>query len=185
MPVEHCEQLKYGCISCRSGCEDRLKLEMKDKYQGMDVIFPKKKRIRRIGGAAFEEETGLFPGYIFFSTREETLNLREILQKDYVYRLLTDPDGEWPLKDSDRAFAEMLFAEDGLIGFSRAFYESDKIRIVDGFLKNYEGNIIRVNKRARTAEVAVQLRGKNITMWLGFELLQTQEDDKNLPCGGK
>ena len=184
--MERCEQLKYGCISCRSGCEDRLKMELKDKYQDMDVIFPKRKRIRRIGGAAFEEETGLFPGYIFFSTREEGLNLRDIFLKEYAFKLLRDPDGDWPLKDRDKAFAEMLFAEGGVIGFSQAFYEGDKIRIADGFLKNYEANIIRVNRRAKTAEVSVQLRGKSMTMWLGYELLQTpsQADDREA-CSGE
>ena len=170
--MERGGQLKYGCISCRTGCEERLRLEMQDKFQDIKVMFPKKKRIRRMGGAAIEEETGLFPGYLFFSTQEEQLDLREVFYKDYAYKLLKNPDGDWPLQGSDRAFAEMLFAEGGVIGFSRAFYEGDKIRIADGFLKNYEGSIIRLNRRAKTAEVLLSLHGKNVTMWLGYELLQ-------------
>ena len=173
MPVGNCEQdrVKYGCIFCRAGCEERLRLEMKDKYPEMGLIFPRKKRLRRIGGVALEEDVVLFPGYIFFSTAEETIDLREVLRRDYVFRLLTNPDGDWELRDGDREFVELLFTSGSVIGFSKAFYEGDTIRVVDGFLKNFEGSIIRLNKRARTAEVRIVFRGKAINMWLGYELL--------------
>lgn len=169
--------LQYGCISCRAGAEERLKREIEEKLPDLDVIFPRKMRIRRMGGAAFEEETPLFPGYVFFSTETETPNLREFLRKDYVFRLLTNPDGDWQLSGSDREFAELLYSNGGLIGFSKAFYEGDTIRVVDGFLKNYEGSIIRLNKRARTAEVKVQFRGKTVSMWLGYELLEMKSEN--------
>ena len=171
MPEERYQQLKYGCIACRVGSEERLRWEMKDRMPNTTVIFPRKKRIRRLGGAALEEETPLFPGYVFFSTEEDRPDLREFLRKDYVFKLLTNPDGDWMLRDSDRQFVEMLFASGGVIGFSKAFYEGDRIRILDGFLKNYEGSIIRLNKRARTAEVRVQFRGKSVSMWVGYEVL--------------
>ena len=173
--MKRCGQLKYGCISCRTGCEDRLTREISEKYQDMRVIFPKKKRVRRMGGTAIEEETGLFPGYVFFSTRAEELDLRDIFLKDYAYKLLKNPDGDWPLRGSDRRFAEMVFAEGGVIGFSRAFYEGDRIRVAEGFLKNYEGNIVRLNKRAKTAEIQIELHGRIVTMWLGYELLEADE----------
>ncbi len=173
MPMERDENnaVEYGCIFCRSGCEDQLKTEMEARFPEMRLIFPKRMRLRRMGGVAFEEAVVLFPGYVFFSTQEE-VKTREIMRLNHVYRLLTDPEGKWPLQGADRAFVEMLFSTDGTIGFSKAFYEGDRIRVAEGFLKDYEGNIIKLNKRARTAQIRIEFHGKIITMWLGYELME-------------
>ena len=68
----------------------------------------------------------------------------------------------------------MLFKEDGNIGLSQAYFDKgDRIRILDGFLKDYEGNISSVNRKNKTVEVTVNLQGKKVIMRLGYELVES------------
>ena len=78
---------------------------------------------------------------------------------------------------SDNLFAEMLFKSGGNIGLSTAYFDrGNRIKILDGFLKDYEGYITNVNRKKKTVEVTVNLQGKRIIMWLGYELVDPVPD---------
>ena len=67
----------------------------------------------------------------------------------------------------------MLFDTTGNIGLSQAFFDKgDRIRILNGFLKDYEGYITSVNRKNKTVKVAIDLQGKKVTMQLGYELVE-------------
>lgn len=167
--------LSRGCVFCKSGREGNVLRSFELLIPSARVIVPTKTRYRRAGGVAVEEQVILLPGYVFFET-SEALPAHRLTRAEDVLRLLTYADGDWRLHGYDDEFARMLFEADGAIGLSKAYYdEGDRIRITEGFLKAYEGAIIRVNRRARTAEVSLDFQDKRITMWLGFELLERAE----------
>ena len=85
--------------------------------------------------------------------------------------MLTDGEGCWQLRGADRTIAEKLFSVNGVIGLSKAYYVGDRLRVTEGFLKDYQGSIIRVNRRAGTAQIRIEFDGKMITAWVGFEML--------------
>ncbi len=161
----------FGCLFCRTGREENVRSMLRGKYPQLMTLAPEKIRYRRMGGKAYEERVRLFPGYLFFMTRgdEDPVGFKRIPD---VLRLLTYQDGDWRLHGSDARIARSVFENEGLIGPSKAYFEGDRIRIVSGFLKAYEGNITRVNRRARSAEIRVQLYDKVITVWLSFELIE-------------
>lgn len=162
-----------GCLFCKAGREQRVV----QLFPEGAALFPTKVRYRRMGGQAIEEQTPLLPGYVFFETADPDFDLRQLKWPNDILKLLSYGDGAWQLHGYDAQFAEMLFREKGRIGLSLAcFDEGDRIRIVDGFLKAYEGAIIRVNRRAKTAQVSIPFQEKNITMWLGFELIERGEN---------
>jgi len=164
-----------GCLFCRTGREKNVIRQLDCLLPHSRSVSPVKLRLRREGGAAREETVPLLPGYVFFETCED-LPRREILGMEDVLKLLTYADGDWRLHGSDDQFAGMLFRHDGKIALSQAFFdEGDRIRIVDGFMKEYEGSIIRVNRRARTAEVRIPFQDKQISMWIGYELIARAE----------
>ena len=164
------ETWHYGCLFCRSGAENQIIGVLKTWYPGIEAVSAHRMRIRRGGGSVSKELAPVFPGYIFFRARGD-VTMRKLLQAENVYRLLKDADGNWRLRGSDREIAERLLAAGGTIGFSKARYTDGRIQILDGFLKDYEENITRVNRRARTAEIRVTLGGKIFDIWLGFELM--------------
>ena len=164
----------YGCLFCRTGREKRIADEIEAEIVDIRVLFAQKLRRRRQGHISVEESVPLFPGYLFFRTGDE-LDARKLSRHMDVYKLLRDGQGVWQLRGEDLALAKELFRSDGVVGFSKAYYEGDRIRITDGPLKAYEGRIIRVNRRSQTAQIALGMDGREVTVWLGFELIERNE----------
>lgn len=164
----------YGCIFCRTGKEKNLTEAIERYDPTIRAIAVEKLRRRRMGHTFVREVVPVFPGYIFFRA-DAGYDVQKLSAQQDFYRLLRTPDGAWQLRGTDERFARMLFEQQGVLGFSRAYYENDRIRIVDGVLKNYEGRIIRVNRRAQTAQIALNVCSRPVTVWLGFELMNPCE----------
>lgn len=161
----------YGCLFCRSGAEKTIAEDINRRFEGITAVVPEKARYRRVGGTAYKEMTVLIPGYIFFQADEDFPVMR-LLGRDTVYRVLSYEDYDWHLRGTDRLFAEKMFEYHGYIDFSKAYYEGDRIRIIDGFLGGQEAQITRVNRRAQTAQLRLQVQDKELSIWLGFELIE-------------
>ena len=164
----------YGCLFCRTGKEKRIAAEIELELPDVRVIFAEKLRKRRQGRSSVEESVALFPGYLFFRT-DADFDAQVLARRTDVFRLLRDSEGIWHLRGEDLTLARGLFQTDGVVGFSKAYYEGDRIRILDGMLKTYEGRIIRVNRRSQTAQIALGMDGREVTVWLGFELIERNE----------
>ena len=169
----YAEREAYGCIFCRTGNEQRLVRSIQRDYPEIRALAAAKKRMRRQGKMLIEEQVPLFPGYIFFCA-DSGFAPRNLIYKEDVFRILHDSRGFWQLTDEDADFARALFEQNGVIGLSKAYYEGDRIRIVEGMLKMYEGRILRVNHRSHTAQVCVGVAGQEVTVWLGFELIDKE-----------
>lgn len=182
--------MSYGCLFCRSGSEERIIRDLRNIQPALECLSPKRVRIRRKG----ERETvSLFPGYIFFKTHanavnlcaedantnivspskevdEATVDFRTIVGKTDVYRLLRYPNGDWALKGSDLHLAMLLFEWGGIVKLSRGKFTENGVKMISGPLFEYESCITKIDKRAKTARVTIDFHGEKIEMWLGFEI---------------
>lgn len=163
----------FGCIFCRVGNEVQLACSLQKEHSEIRVLSAAKIRMRRQGKMLIEEQVSLFPGYLFFRAPED-FEISRLLYREDVFRILHDSYGDWHLKGEDEGFARSLFERNGVIGLSKAYYEGDRIRIAEGVLKQYEGRILRVNRRSHTAQVCVGVGGQEVTLWLGFELIDKE-----------
>ena len=166
---ERAEQTRYGCLFCRVGSEQRVADDLKEKNPAIEAIAPMKLRYHRKNQT--DERMILFPGYVFIRA-DADCNLFQESRHRYVYRVLSDAEHDWRLSGSDASMAQRLFEVNGVIDYSKAYYENDRIRIADGFLKDYEGDIVRVDRRSRTVQIRVRLPEREVLVWLGFELLE-------------
>jgi len=181
-------RILHGCFFCKSGKEADVINHFITTFPDGKAISPTRTRIRRVHDTAIEECVPLLPGYVFFQITEKEpvapdiidailIALRQFTKTDSVLKLLRYTDGTWRLLGSDNLFAEMLFKSGGNIGLSTAYFDrGNRIKILDGFLKDYEGFITNVNRRKKTVEVTVNLQGKRIIMWLGYELVDPVPD---------
>ena len=176
-----------GCLFCRTGKEAAIARRLALAFPGARAVVPTKSRYRRTRQGAVEERVTLLPGYVFFEVGggeagaarlledvEDGLNtdIRDFARSENVLRLLRYNDGDWRLHGADDRFAKMLLDANGNIGVSTAcFDENRRIRILDGFLKDYEGSIVRVNHKMKTVEVVVDFQDKRVNMKLGYELV--------------
>ena len=188
------ERLARGCLFCRTGKETAVTQRFESMFAGARAVAPTKSRYRRTKAGAIEERVALLPGYVFFevgqlpkpSQDDDTFRdgdtfqyeLRVFSRSDGVLKLLCYNDGNWQLHGADDRFAQMVLDANGNIGVSSAYFDENKrIRILDGFLKDYEGSIIRVNHKMRTVEVVVDFQDKKISMKLGYELVEAMPDN--------
>lgn len=88
-----------------------------------------------------------------------------------VIRVLSVDGGVWQLRGEDERFVQWLFRYNGLLGFSQAYKEGDRIKIMSGPLKDMEGKIRRVDRRGMSGQVVLSFCGKEIPVWLGFEMV--------------
>lgn len=176
-----------GCFFCKTGKEADVIRYFNMAFPNGEAIAPTRTRIRRTPNAAIEERVSLLPGYVFFqitangpgthrAAGDIQTALLDFSKNDNVLKLLRYSDGTWRLLGSDDRFAEMLFEVGGNIGLSQAYYDKgNKIRILEGFLKDYEGFISNVNRKKKTVELTVDFNGKKTVMWLGYELVEAVE----------
>ena len=181
-------RVSRGCYFCKSGKEADVIQRFNINFPNGMAIVPTRTRIRRTCDAAIEEHVPLLPGYVFFQITEDEFGaqatpdallpgLLDFSRIDSVLRLLRYSDGTWRLFGADDTFARMLFESEGNIGLSQACYDrGNRIRILNGFLKDYEGCITKVNRKKKTVEVTVDLQGKKVILWLGYELVGSVEN---------
>lgn len=170
-------EMAYGCLFCRTGNEKQLVGLLKRDNPSLEIIAAEKLRRRRQGQNYINETVLLFPGYLFFRT-DVDFPVREFTRRQDVFKVLHSSTGDWRLHGGDEVFVRRLFEQQGVIGFSKAYFEGDRIRIVEGALKECEGRILRVNRRAQTAQVSIGNFDREITAWLGFELIEKNESTK-------
>ena len=181
-------RISRGCLFCTSSKEADVINYFSTTFPNGEAISPTRTRIRRVHDTAIEEQVPLLPGYVFFQITEKEpeapgiidailMALLQFTKIDSVLKLLRYSDGTWRLFGSDNLFAEMLFKTGGNIGLSTAYFDrGNRIKILSGFLKDYEGHITNVNRKKKTVEVTVNLQGKKVIMWLGYELVEPVPD---------
>lgn len=167
------ENYAYGCLFCHAGSEQHVVDEILTQNPAVGAIAPAKLRYHR--GKRQYEKVSLFPGYVFIKA-DPSFPVYEFVKQKNIYKILCDSDRNWRLTGTDAEIVGKLFDVDGVIGMSTAYYENGRIRIIDGFLKGREGNIIRVNHRMKTAQIRLDFCKNQSTVWLGFEVIENAAD---------
>lgn len=167
------QDMAYGCIFCTTGKEQVL-AEMMNRYApSVKAIVARQEKHHSDHGKKSKVEQVMMPSYVFFRAPGGEM---PFIPRENLIRLLTLDDGTWELAGDDERFVEWLFKYDGLLSFSKAYKEGDRIRIVSGPLKDMEGQIRRVDKRGRSGQVALEFHGKVHMVWLGFDLVDPAGD---------
>lgn len=163
----------YGCIFCITGRESVVAQRLERAFPGLKAVSHGKLRYRRMNGTSHEERVPLFPGYVFIEVQSATdIELRNIYNDQDVLKILyvNDENKDWKLLDPDRRVVKQCFDMNGVIGFSKAYFDEDnRIHIAEGFLKDYEDKISRVNRRARAVQIHLIIGNKQAKVWLGYE----------------
>lgn len=167
--------LAYGCLFCRTGKEKSIVQELMASYTDLEAIAAQKVLYIRQGGVLKERYTSLLPGYIFVRAQKE-FPVEQLSRKRDVYRVLSTSDGMWQLSGKDKSFAQTLFDLGGIVGLSKIYYEGNRIRPVDGLLKEYDGCIVRVDRRKSKAQVCFHVGDRTIYTWLGFEEMKEADE---------
>lgn len=175
MPFEHVKD--YGCVFCVTGKEESVAKGIAHVCPGIRVTAAYQEKFKSVNGVKSKVKALMLPGYVFFEADADAEIVSQF-PRIGIIRILTDDNRDWRLKGEDYDFARWLFTNEGLIGFSTAYREGEQIRFLSGPLKDMEGMICRVDKRGRSGQVAVKFDGREIKLWLGFDLVEALPGSK-------
>lgn len=161
----------YGGLFCATGKEQAVAERIMQTQPGVRAIVARREKHQTNHGRKTRIQVIALPSYVFFEASSDIVPTMMFAGAD-VIRILTSGDGSWQLWGSDEQFVRWLFQYNGLIGFSKACREGDRIRILSGPLKDLEGYIKRVDKRGRSGQVSLNFNGRSTLVWLGFELIE-------------
>jgi len=142
-----------------------------------ECFVPKRDRLKRFQGAWHKVEEILFPGYVFGIT-ERPGELYEDLRKIPKLTKVLGREEQYfiPLSKKEETLVRKLGGREHRTGISMVeVLEGKRIRVVEGPLKNYMGDVIKVNLHKREVAVRVEFMGRPIELYMGIEMVEAGE----------
>lgn len=167
--------MKYPCcycVSCYSGEEEKVAAKIRN-ICGCYTLVPKYEREEKKKGIWTKRQHVFLPGYVFLYA-ERPLNFGLLYGISQLTGCLKYDDG-FQLRGSDLEFAEWIWRYQGLIHLSQAIMEGERIKVIDGPLRDYEGVIKKVNKHRRSALVEITVGNHIRDVWMSFRWFDTSQ----------
>lgn len=166
------------CVFCLTGREQCVirQIQQLDDHTALCPVVERHEFIRKREEAHFQV---LFPGYVFIYTLGK-LRRQEILRIPSVIRFLENGSEGPALRGEDARFASYLFEHGGIIGKSHAVREGDRIRVVEGPMKDLNGTITQVNKQRRRATVEFVFDGIPRSVTMAFDWVQAESREMEM-----
>lgn len=197
----------YYVVFVGTGNEERMeqliRKTISDKFF-CRCFHPTKHMKKKIHGEWIHIYEKLIPGYIFVESEDISAFYNEIKRLQGVHILLgksitkkqpIDEKSEgisenafkplskeeecWLKKMSGLSFNSNNPQENPVVGLTQiSFNENDQIYIVSGPLKDFSGQIKKINLHKRTAEVDVEFMGQSIIALVGIEIIKRENRQK-------
>lgn len=144
-----------------------------------DTIYDKcfvmrRQLLKRLGGKWVEVTETLFPSYVFLDTKEPEALFYELKQVPEYAKLLGSGDGVFiPLESGEEDFLSKLYQNenDYMVRMSGILFdEENNIKEIDGPLKYFQNEIVRLNLRKRYAVIETAIGGQKQNVMLGIRL---------------
>ena len=142
-------------------------------YYIEECFIPKRERMKKFYGQWNKVEEILFPAYIFVATDKPGELYQELRRVPRLTKVLGREEGYFvPLSEEEERLVRNLGDESHRTGLSKVVVgEGKQIRVVDGPLKDYVGEVVKVNLHKREAVVRVEFRGTRVELRLGVEMV--------------
>ena len=139
------------------------------------TCVPKRERQKKFQGCWHTVEEILFPGYVFGITDRPGELYQNLQRIPKLTRILGREEGYFvPLNREEEALVRKLGDGRHRTGLSRVeVMEGKQIRVVEGPLKDYVGDVVKVNLHKREVAVKVEFMGRSIKLYMGIEMVET------------
>lgn len=144
---------------------------------GYVCISPQIIQRKWIKGVPHEESHDSLPGYLFLYTEEPKLPRFEIKG---IIRCL----GNGPLTGQDKAFADMLYRKNGIIGIIPLIREGELCRINDPAWEDIQGKVIKMDHGRKRCCVEYVFNNIRRMIWVGYEIIAKDNNASNERPGG-
>lgn len=164
------------CLFCRTGAEAGLKEGIERKFDHIHALYAVQEKHKVVDKRYEIDRRNFLPGYLFLYTEEE-LDFEMLLRIEDVYKILGDEVSAHELQGSDKAFADWLWENDGVIGISKIRIVENKLQILSGPMQHFSRKILKLDKHTRNVRIRMDFLGKTSDIWLAFEFEDTERKD--------
>lgn len=148
-------------------------------YYMKECFIPKRERLKKYHGIWNKEEEILFKGYVFTeSTRPEELyqKLKKIPRMTKV--LGREEQYFFALNQEEEELVRGIGDEKHRTSISKIeVEEGKKIRVIEGPLKEYVRDVVKVNLHKREVVVRVEFMGRLMELKMGVEMIREGEKE--------
>lgn len=168
---------RYYVIQVAPGAEVRTETLIGarvDKRLYKDCFHPLRHVRKKFHGEWKDSHEKLIPGYVFIISGCIEELYRELKHVPALTKLLGHSEGRLfiPLSSGEAEWLEKVTAGGTEAPLSRiAVSEGDEVTVLEGPLKDMEGNIKKINLHRRIAEVEVEFMGRKTIIHLGIEIV--------------
>ena len=141
-------------------------------------IVKSEKKIKK-KGTWETSRLNLFPGYIFVETESVSNLYEEFKLVPGMTKLLGVGKEIVRLTQEEEEFLFGLLDEAFTVRMSEGILDGDKVHILKGPLKGYEGYIKKIDRRNRKAILEVDFFNRKTVMTIGLEIIQKIEKAEN------
>ena len=167
MATEDNAVVRYGCVFCRSGSEEAVARYIGLLYSPIVAFNVYQEKHKSTNGKRSIIRERILPGYVFFAT-DKHCPVDLFLSISALLKVLRYSNKEWILDGLDAKYAKWIIDNEGIIRVSEAKRVGDKVIFTSGYLKNYYGNIIKIDKHNRNCLTQLAFGGVSYRRWIPF-----------------
>ena len=171
----------WYAVWVQTGREEQVKI-ICDRKLGQQNIYeecflPKYEKPWKENGVWIKKQKVLFPGYLFFVTKD-SVELHQALKSIPQFtKLLGDREGPIPIYEDEVDFLQKHINKDKVFEVSTGEYVGKKLTIMEGPLKDLTGKVVYVDRHGRQAVLEVEFFGRITRMKVGLEIMRKAAGD--------
>jgi transcription termination/antitermination protein NusG len=145
------------------------------------LLWPRRKLKIRKRGRTREEQTPIFPGYIFWQAGDIVPEVYWTFKRTggFIRFLKSNQDIE-PLSGPSKRLLLHFLDYGEIVGSSNVvFNDGDRITVMDGPMKGLEGKIKKVDKRKGRAKIELTMYEESFLIDFAFDIINKVTDTKN------
>jgi transcriptional antiterminator NusG len=162
----------FFCVFCETSRESNVEKYLQNIGYKVVSALAERKVVKN--GKWVKELRSIIPGYVFFESGNEP-NWEEISKSRQIYYPLSYENNEKRLKNNDLRFVKWLMQKNGIIKISKAVEIGTKVKIIEGPLRELEGNIVKINRKQKYAGVKIEGEGIKNIVWLSYEKIDIKK----------
>ena len=139
-----------------------------------ECFIPKRERMKKFHGSWNKVEEILFHGYVFVVSEKPEKLYQKLKQVPRLTKLLgREKDYFFPLNIQERNVIREIGNKEHITSISKVMIDKNKkVYILDGPLKNYMGNTIKVDLHRREIVIQLEFIGRTVKLHMGIEIVE-------------
>lgn len=139
-----------------------------------ECFVPKRERMKKFHGSWNKVDEVLFQGYVFVISKRPEKLYQELRQIPKLTRILGSERNYFtPLNKEEEYLVQEIGNRNHKAEISKIqVWGGKQICVIEGPLKNYTGNVVKVDLHKREVQVKINFMGRKMKLYLGIEMVE-------------